>query len=239
MSFFKTTRLYNFFSPVLILSLFTFSCTTDNTLMGSEQDHGLEKPFNADDIFSDDDDEIATEDAWRFTATRYFLYLIMGYFSDQGIPESERQKFPILGCLVESIIKIGFGDSNQNTNINNQIAYDFRDNYLSKSEKGEIYTLGYYLLSNYAIENNLLMRNSLEHLSLMNLGIEVSYELQHGTNDNKILINRSIYNDCKDLVKIYRNSEKHADIDMVLDYLEADLEKYYNKSKAVISADFQ
>ncbi|MBU0528172.1 hypothetical protein KKF86_00210, partial [bacterium] len=97
----------------------------------------------------------------------------------------------------------------------------------------------YYFLSEYGIDNNLVMKHSLEHLSLMNLGIEVSRELQHGTNDNKILINKSTYDDCKNIVKIYRESDNHTEVDFMLDYLETDLEKYYNKPKAEIATDFQ
>lgn len=122
---------------------------------------------------------------------------------------------------------------------NFSIPYDFRDNYLSKSKKGNGYITAYYILSNYSIENNLLMKYSSEHLSLMNTGLDFSRELQHSANDNQILINKSIYTDLKDIVKIYRNSENHTDIDIVLDYLETDLEKYYNKTKAEIAVDFE
>lgn len=83
------------------------------------------------------------------------------------------------------------------------------------------------------------MRHSFEHLSLMNTGIDVARNLQHETNNNKILINKSTYDDLKDIVKIYRDSENHKDIDVVLDYLETDLEKYYNKTKVDIAADFE
>ena len=89
-----------------------------------------------------------------------------------------------------------------NCNIENQQGYDFRDKYLIKSEKGELYTACYYLLSHYAIENNLLMKYPLEHISIMETGIEVSKELQHGTNNNRILINKSTYKNLNELSKI-------------------------------------
>ena len=41
------------------------------------------------------------------------------------------------------------------------------------------------------------------------------------------------------LSKIYRSTENHAEIDIVLDYLETDLENYYNKTKAEIAVDFE
>jgi len=118
--------------------------------------------------------------------------------------------------------------------------YDFRDQYLSKSEKGELYTKSYYLLSIYGIQNNLIMDYPLEHLSIMETGIEISKELQNGTNDNKILIDRAKYDDFKNLIRLYKNTENILDIDIapVLGYLETDLEKYYNKPKAEIAADF-
>lgn len=73
----------------------------------------------------------------------------------------------------------------------------------------------------------------------METGIDVSKELQHRTIDNQILITRSTYSDLKDIVNIYRESENHADIDIVLDCLETDLEKYYNKTKAAIAMDLE
>jgi len=122
---------------------------------------------------------------------------------------------------------------------NLSIPYDFRDNFLENSEKGSDYIEYYYELSKYGIENNLVLNHPLEHISLINTGISFSYDLQHGSNDNQILINRSTYNDLKDIVIIYRDSKNHKEIDVVLDYLENDLEKYYNKTKVEIAMDFE
>lgn len=112
-------------------------------------------------------------------------------------------------------------------------------NFLTKSKKGKDYIASYYMLSKYGIDNHLVLNHSLEHLSLMNSGMKIWYELQYGTNNNKILINKSTYDDLKNIFKIYSDSENHKEIDVVLDHLETDLEKYYNKTKAEIAADFK
>jgi hypothetical protein len=113
------------------------------------------------------------------------------------------------------------------------------NNFITKSEKGKDYIASYYALSEYGINNHIVSKHSLEHLSLMNSGIKIWYELQYGNNDNKIIINKSTYDDLKNIFKIYSDSENHKEIDVVLDYLKTDLEKYYNKTKAEIATDFR
>ncbi len=112
-------------------------------------------------------------------------------------------------------------------------------NFIATSKKGKDYIASYHVLSKYGIDNHLVSNHSLEHLSLMNSGIKIWYELQYGNNDTKIMINKSTYDDLKNIFKIYGDSENHKEIDTVLDYLKTDLEKYYNKTKAEIAIDFK
>ena len=112
-------------------------------------------------------------------------------------------------------------------------------NFITDSKKGKDYIASYHVLSEYGIDNHLVSNYSLKHLSLMNSGIKIWYELQYGNNDNKIIINKSVYDDLKNIFKIYSDSENHKEIDSVLDYLKTDLEKYYNKTKAEIATDFK
>jgi len=116
--------------------------------------------------------------------------------------------------------------------------YDFRDNFLKKSEKGWVYIAIYFELSRYGIENNLVHEYSNEHNKLLKNSIDIAYNLQYGNNSNQILINKSISDDLKDMLKVYRSSPNHWEIEEVLQFLEADLEKYYNQPKYVIAADF-
>ncbi|NHZ84582.1 MAG: hypothetical protein GWP19_01710 [Planctomycetia bacterium] len=228
MPFFKTTVLLKLFYPIIILSLLTFSCSTDNSITGNTDQTNLSKPNDIGSINSTIPNIENYVPPWypKKAAKLLSSPLQLNEFWDNY-------------CFILWLLGKDKDQKSDNNNSNIKDSYNFRDDYLHKSTKGIDYIYSYYLLSNYGIENDLVMRHSLEHLSLMNTGIEVSRELQHGTNNNKILINRSTYDDLKDIVKIYRDSENHKDIDIVLDYLETDLEKYYNKTKAGIAADFQ
>jgi hypothetical protein len=117
--------------------------------------------------------------------------------------------------------------------------YNFRDNYLEKTNKGREYKSAYYELSKYAIKNNLINRYFKEHYELLNKSIQIANTLQYGDDNNKILIEYEISTSLKEMLKVYREHPNHRDIDPVLEYLEADLEKYYNKPKSEIAFDFK
>ncbi len=234
MSFFKTTVLFKLFYPIIILFLLTFSCSTDNSITGGSDQTNLSKPNEITDFFSGDDGSGYYQDFSNWLdLIPYKWYKGTRRIGGQALTAVKAS------CFFVYLIYDSEFPSNGDTNTDISKMYNFRDNYLSNSKKGTDYIFSYYLLSKYGIDNNLVMKHSLEHLSLMNTGIEVSRELQHGTNDNQILINRSTYNDLKDIMKIYRDSENHTDIDPVLNYLGTDLEKYYNKTKAEIAVDFE
>jgi len=225
MSFFKNIGLFKLFYPILILSLLTFSCSTDNSITGGSDQTNLSKPMDIDGINS--------------TKPNISDYIPPWYSA--GFTKIPKKLEPLTEfaenvCFIFWLIGDKKKSDDNNSNIKD--SYSFRDNYLYKSEKGIDYIYSYYILSEYGIENNLVMRHSLEHLSLMNTGLAVAQELQHGINNSKILIDKPIYDDLQDIVEIYRDSENHKDIDVVLDYLEVDLEKYYNKPKAEIAVDF-
>lgn len=227
MAIIKKNVLFKLFYPILILSLLTFSCSTDNSITGNSDQSNLSKPSDIDGINSPNDND------WDDDYEEHLRFLGFGHDgSDSGCLLAN-----ILASKVGSAYGVDYDDLSKYSQT--QTGYDFRDKFLANSKKGNNYIASYYILSEYGIDNNLVMKHSMEHLSLMNTGIEVSRELQHGTNANKILINRSTYNDLNDIVKIYRDSENHLDIDVVLDYLETDLENYYNKTKAEIAADFE
>ena len=219
MAFFKTTGFNKLYYPVLALSLLIFSCTSDNAITKSTDLDNMAKPQNISNF------NTPYSDSTSFEA---FINSIPYIFR----PQTESQENV---CFIFYLFATKTGTNNQ-TQLSK--GYNFRDEFLSKSGKGNSYIVSYYILSKYGISNNLVMKYSLEHLALMNLGLELSFEFQHGTNDNKILINKSTYDDLKSISKIYRQSENHQDIEPVLDYLEADLEKYYNRPKAEIAADF-
>lgn len=118
-------------------------------------------------------------------------------------------------------------------------SYDFRDNYLNLSSKGDFYKQAYYQLSEYSIKNNLINEYFSEHRELMIKSIPKAYELQYGNDINKIIIESELSNKFREILKIYRNHPNHREIDDVLDYLEKDLVIYENQPKSLIAKDFK
>ncbi len=124
-------------------------------------------------------------------------------------------------CEMEALPQYGgYGDDSHIDK-----SYDFRDNYLAKSDKGKIYTNYYYEISKYGIQNNLIGKHLKEHRELIFKSVEIAYNLQHGNQSNQILIDRETYDDLKEMLALYRNQPNHSEIDPILNYLEADLEK--------------
>ncbi|MBU0529034.1 hypothetical protein KKF86_04665, partial [bacterium] len=121
MSFLQTTSLYKLFYPILILSFFLIStCTNDNSITANNNETSLSKPIDISDITS-------TNPIFP-PALIALIEEHIGFFSTAEVR-----------CLGEWIESTG-----SQTNI--QSAYDFRDNYLLNSEKGQLYTASYYFL---------------------------------------------------------------------------------------------
>ena len=154
-----------------------------------------------------------------------FLYIILGV-----APEM---------CYYASVIASDVTFTQDKLITEESNLYYFRDNYLTKSTQGNEYIAAYYLLSKYGIENNLVNKYYKEHYELLQNSIEIAYDLQYGRNANQVLINKQTSEKLKDMLKVYRKSLNHREIEPLLNYLEADLEKYYNKPKYEIAADFK
>ena len=230
MSFFRATGLFKLFYPIIILSFLTFSCSTDNSITGGSDQTNLSKPSEITDFFSGND---GYKTRWGMPIPPMFneCLLLAELFT------------PYL-LELHGITPITSDNNNSIETFDNRDeliakSYDFRDNYLSNSDKGNLYIDYYQKLSIYSISNNIIGEYYMEHILLTPILINIARDMQYGTNPNKIFINKSIYDDLKNIIKIYRDSDNHKDIDVVLDYLETDLEKYYNKTKAVIAVDFE
>lgn len=225
MYFFKTSVLYKSIYPAIILSILISSCSTKNSITDSNKTDDLAKPYEFEDIFS-------KKPPWNVWVPSFsnFAKLVALINTAEKANFCAFFVFGVPFDLAPAVINDNDDDLYK--------IYDFRDNYLLQSQKGKYYTAFYYLLSEYGIENNLMMKYPLEHIEILETGVEVSRKLQHGVSTNKILINHPAYTNLKNITKIYRNSENHADIDPILDYLEADLENYYNKTKSEIAVDF-
>ena len=72
----------------------------------------------------------------------------------------------------------------------------------------------------------------------MEKSIIIANDLQYGNDLNKVLIEDELSNNLREMLRNYREHPNHIDIDPVLDYLEADLNKYENKPKSAIVVDF-
>ncbi len=214
---------------LLASSFFIFTCAKNDPITGYS-DYSLGKTNGISNVNNSttDDDIICFDEGVCIKGD-----LILTMFGAISLDEA------YLGCLLS-----GFSESNSNNSINVQSldlssSYKFRDDYLLKSGKGEVYTTCYYLLSKYGIENNLVNKYYKEHYELLKNSIAIAYDLQYGNDNNNILINKNTSDTLKDMLKIYRNSSNHREIEPILNYLEADLEKYYNKPKFQIAADFE
>lgn len=233
MSFKHFSNFQKSISFVLLISIIlVFSCTSDNSVTSS---NSLNKTSDLADISSDDHEKEGNDATANLIDALERIWEKVEPIFEKA--DDSSQQVCGIGIVIGywSAGRPGH-DPGGLSKIQHQ--YDFRDNYLSKSDKGDLYTKLYYILSIHGIQNNLIMNYPLEHISIMEKGIGISKELQYGTNDSKILFDKTTYDDCNNILKIYRNSENHKDIEPVLEYLEADLEKYYNKPKAEIAADF-
>ncbi len=195
-----------------VLVLLTFSCTNDSTITQSSE-RNIGKTNDVYDVNSGDDPP---------------------RLSDLIRPNNNpNPSDPVCQISYEGI---GRPDDDPYLAIN---SYDFRDNYLTKSNKGKDYTKYYYEISKYGIQNNLFSQHFKEHRELIHKSVGKANDLQYGNNNDQILIDKEIYYELKEMLELYRNHPKHTEIDPVLDYLEADLEKYYYKPKSVIALDFK
>ncbi len=232
MSLSKNTFLYKLFYPIIILSLLTFSCSSDNSITGDSNQTTLSKPNEITEYFSKKSDPT---DNFTDAIEKIFEKL---WPALEGNALGEQMCFSgIIALYSGSDLFDNSGDDGIKKIQAQQ--YDFRDNYLSNSDKGLLYIGIYYYLSKYGIENDLVLKYISDHSSIILTSANIIHDLQYGIDDNQILINRSTYDDLNDIVKIYRDSENHKDTDVVLDYLETDLEKYYNITKTEIAVDFE
>lgn len=211
---------------LIIFLIFFISCTTDSTTQYSDSTD-LTKP-------------IEHMEEYDITTTDFDTWMNL-WLAVFDIPDE------VLGTGVWGLCFFawlgGFdtppSDLLPNYNSQSSDLYDFRNNYLAKSKKGTGYIVSYYSLSDYGINNNLVVKYYKEHLSLMNVGMELSKELQYGKNPNRILINNSTKQELSNLLTVYRQSENHNEIDKVLNFLEFELNQYHNKTISKIRLDFQ
>jgi len=214
---------------ILIFSFFLIStCTTDNSITGNS-DQSLGKTTGVVDI----NNTAGGDKEWERLLLERAHESLVWMFDNFSIEDFFSQ------AVEECVYYVLGSEDEEEHNDHIDKSYDFRDNYLAKSDKGLDYIACYYILSKYGIENNLVNKYYKEHYELLKSSIGIAYDLQYSSNNNQVLINRSTADNLKDILKVYRNSTNYREIEPILDYLEADLEKYYNKPKYAISTAFK
>lgn len=121
-------------------------------------------------------------------------------------------------------------------NINEEEIYNFRDNGLLKSSKGQNYVEYYYQLSEYAISNDLLIsNNSSELFTLLYEGAEIVKKLLD-SNFTGELINEDVYQKCLVAVGVFQSTENYNKIQTIVEILKIDLELMKNKNATEVRA---
>jgi hypothetical protein len=136
-------------------------------------------------------------------------------------------------CPTEQVVN--FQGSNLRINIDGvdkQEAYNFRDDFLKNTEKGQAYIRHYYNLSK-VMKEVMNAENFSKHLAFAKATFEVSETLERGEN-NKIPLKDSYVNEAFEFIKIYRKATKDKNTIESLNEIEHDLKEFRGKSKEKI-----
>ena len=204
--------------------LFIASCSSEKSITGNSE-QAIAKPADVLEINSPSSDDE------NLTPVDIYINRLIGWIALQYSNSNRMNEHKQTLCYIYE------GDTQPTEGL--QKSYDFRDNYLSKSKKGEVYTACYYLLSKYGIENNLVNKYYKEHHELIKSSIKIAFQVQHGSSNEQVLIKNDFAEKLDDMLKIYGNHKNHRDIEPVLEYFELELNKYQNKPKSAIAADFK
>jgi hypothetical protein len=199
---------------IVFLALFLlliFSCSTE-TPTNSNPNNNLMKPL---DIYSYENTNTTSHPSWNYFVDRVW----------DKIPE-KKKNWVYNWCSFDLFDLFSWGPSLHS--YSNANKYDFRDNYLSKSDKGNEYIVAYYFLSRYSIENNLINKYPSLHRDIFRNGLKIAFDLQYGKNANKILFDDRTIDLINEVVDLYKESENYPEIEIIVDYLESDLNEFIN-----------
>jgi hypothetical protein len=135
------------------------------------------------------------------------------------------------GCLATDINSKG-AKIKQGLNIG--FARTFRDDFLSKTKKGKVYTDNYYKISKISTLNNAINSgNLLDHINFANKIFAISQKLQNG-DSNEIILDKDTKTELLRFVKYYKTLSKNKEYQQLLIDLEDDFDDLSNKSKAKV-----
>lgn len=141
---------------------------------------------------------------------------------------------PGSGCE-ESEINAQIGATNARTaSLNNEEAYNFRDHFLSKTEKGRSYINFYYAISKAAIQSKAINKKSVgQHFDFAVKVHGIAKKIQSGS-DAEIVYKEDFRKEAQSFINSYRGLSKDKSYLAALATIEKDLHQFNGKSRKEI-----
>lgn len=141
---------------------------------------------------------------------------------------------PGSGCE-ESEINAQIGATNARTaSLNNEQAYNFRDHFLSKTEKGRSYINFYYAISKAAIQSKAINKKSVgQHFDFAVKVHGIAKKIQSGS-DAEIVYKEDFRKEAQSFINSYRGLSKDKSYLAALATIEKDLHQFNGKSRKEI-----
>ncbi|WP_159475245.1 hypothetical protein [Dyadobacter sp. 3J3] len=139
------------------------------------------------------------------------------------------------GPCEESEINAQIGATNARTaSLNNEEAYNFRDHFLSKTEKGRSYINFYYAISKAAIQSKAINKKSVgQHFDFAVKVHGIAQKLQSGS-DAEIVYKEDFKKEAQSFINNYRTLSKDKAYLTALATIEKDLHRFNGKSRKEI-----
>jgi len=141
---------------------------------------------------------------------------------------------PGSGCE-ESEINAQIGATNARTvSLNKEEAYNFRDHFLSKTEKGRSYINFYYAISKAAIQSKAINKKSVgQHFDFAVKVHGIAKKIQSGS-DAEIVYKEDFRKEAQSFINSYRGLSKDKSYLAALATIEKDLHQFNGKSRKEI-----
>ena len=118
--------------------------------------------------------------------------------------------------------------------LNKAEAYNFRDNFMSKSETGRSYVNYYYTISKVVVASNgINAKNVVQHFDFATKVHDVAKRIQFGK-DKEIVYGEDFRNEAQSFINTYRGLSKDKTFLNTLTTIEKDLNRFKGKSRREI-----
>jgi hypothetical protein len=130
--------------------------------------------------------------------------------------------------------QIGVTTANAGKTLNSAEAYNFRDHFLSKTEKGRSYINFYYTISRVALEKKSINKKSVgQHFDFAAKVHSIAQKIQSGT-DAEIIYREDFRKEAQSFINNYRTLSKDKTYLTALATIEKDLNRFTGKSRKEI-----